>query len=71
MAMINKSDWWEDRKTHGGKGDLHKHGQVGYRGGVYWGRSGCCNAPILKINGREHCEKCMKEKGDWYNAFGK
>lgn len=58
MPSINKSDYWKDRKGSGGKGDLHQNGLPEYRDAELWGRSDCCNAPILKFNNRSYCEKC-------------
>ena len=56
--MFNKSDCHTDRKTKGGKGDLHKHGQKQYQNAKLWGYTSCCNSPIIRFNNLAFCEKC-------------
>ena len=63
-----KSKCAEDRRNGHGKGDLHRGPLEGYRNSSYFGRSNCCNAPVMKLQGKNCCEKCgeycLKNKGE-------
>lgn len=56
-----KSQFSKDRATKGGKGDLHRGPLDEYRNSEYFGRSVCCNAPIVRIQGKDICEKCCEQ----------
>lgn len=60
MATINKSDRSADRRGPVGKGDFHAGPMGPYRDGDLWGKSVCCDAPILRIRGGLFCESCDK-----------
>lgn len=51
----------EDRRNRRGKGDLFRGSQVGYQDSEYFGRSNCCNAPVMKLQGKNCCEKCGEQ----------
>jgi len=45
---------------------MHRGSLKGYFESEYFGRSDCCQAPVMKLQGKNCCEKC----GEYCNKLG-